>query len=65
MLKIEFTTKNAAFDGDGLRTETARLLRNLAESIESIEDYGFMMAQRSGSIRDVNGNVIGAYSLTR
>lgn len=51
-LKIEFETDNAAFD-DAPEIEAARILRDLADKLESHGHYLSM------NVRDVNGNTIG------
>jgi hypothetical protein len=57
---IEFDNGNAAFDaGEGMPwggPETARILRKLADQLESGGNV-------SGPIHDVNGNRIGRYSM--
>lgn len=54
---------NAAFDPDLLdgspNAEVARILRDLADRLDS--DEGSMAAQ--GSVRDVNGNTVGTWTL--
>jgi hypothetical protein len=50
-----FNTRNAAFEDEGHATETARILRDIADRIE---DGDF-----AGPVRDVNGNTIGSYLL--
>lgn len=57
MLKIEFSTDNAAFgDGDG-PYECKRILEDIAEKIA---EHG----RRDGGILDINGNRIGRWSVT-
>lgn len=55
---IEFSTDNAAFyDCDGVQrdsAETVRILRDVADSIETGANHG--------PIRDSNGNKIGQYA---
>lgn len=55
MLTIKFKTDNAAFSDD-VGGETARVLRQIADKIESTRDG-------SGHVRDANGNTIGHWSL--
>jgi hypothetical protein len=57
MFKLFFETANAAFEFEGA-SETARILRDLAERIEQGEilDYA--------KIRDINGNSIGEVQTT-
>lgn len=52
MVTIEFKTDNAAFEGDGARSEIARILRELAGHVDGFTNYS--------KIRDVNGNTIGS-----
>ncbi len=56
--KIEFDTNNAAFTEDegDLALETARLLRETADSVEA--------GKQSGSVIDLNGNRVGYYRFT-
>ena len=58
MLQIKFDTDNAAFDGEDLTGEVARILRQLADKIENQEFSG-----KFQPVRDINGNAIGAYKL--
>lgn len=58
MVKIEFTTGNAAFrdeDGNLIEYEVARILKNIAASIE--EGYTY------GPIMDYNGNKVGSWEI--
>ena len=57
MFKAEFSTNNAAFD-DMPATESARILRQIADNIESGAQLG------GGAIRDANGNTVGHWELT-
>lgn len=58
--KLEIELGNDAFvDAPG--DEIARILRNAADTVE-----GEMIANAIlGTLRDINGNVVGAYSVTR
>lgn len=55
MVRIEFSTGNAAFD-ESRNVEIARILRDLAERIERADDDS---AEYYLQVRDVNGNGIG------
>lgn len=55
MFKLEFTTCNAAFDGDNKEYEVADILKDVAEKI--------MAGYDKGKIIDVNGNNVGTWSL--
>lgn len=58
MVKIEFTTGNAAFRTEDERLdeyEVARILKDIAEKIESGATYG--------AIIDYNGNKVGSWSI--
>lgn len=59
MFKCEFSTDNGAFEDsrDG-RLEVRRILRDLGDRMELGPHV------RSGPIFDINGNKIGAWSLT-
>jgi hypothetical protein len=50
------TCDNAAFQDGNQRAEIARILRTVAAEL----DYG----DRSGPVRDINGNTVGDYRLT-
>ena len=52
-LTIEFTTDNAAFDGDQKFTEVSRLLEQL------VEQYKFFPVDDKLSLRDINGHYCG------
>lgn len=51
MFTVKFETDNAAFEDENMRYETARILREIAERIETGMQYG--------PVRDANGNTIG------
>ncbi|MET3996018.1 hypothetical protein ABID65_007690 [Bradyrhizobium sp. S3.9.2] len=55
--KLEFTADNAAFD-DQPATEIARILRKVADVVVQNGDL-------DGIVVDMNGNVVGSYSLTK
>ena len=59
MVKIEFKTDNAAFHEDGdFGAEASRILRKIADEVELVQffdDYPIM---------DINGNKIGAMTIT-
>ena len=52
MAKIEFKTKSAAFEDK--KYEIARILREIADDIES--------GRTRGTVMDINGNKVGTYS---
>lgn len=59
MFKLKIRTDNAAFE-DGAPQELARVLRKLADRLDQTaagEDDG-------GTVRDVNGNLVGDWVLT-
>ena len=56
MLKIEFETDNAAFFDGNATHETARILRNIADRIES--------GATEGGAHDFNGNRVGKWSVS-
>ena len=58
MLRITFTTANAAFEGNP-GVETCRILRDIIGRIENEGDFGDM----DGKVYDRNGNRIGEWSL--
>ena len=61
-LKIEITMDNAAFeDGEGNGAESARILERLAKEIN---DYTLHPGP-GGDLRDINGNKVGTWKVTR
>lgn len=57
MLIVKFDTDNAAFDGDNLAPECARILRQIADRIEQGNVGNFR------TILDCNGNDVGRWKL--
>ncbi|UGY13757.1 hypothetical protein HAP48_0035075 [Bradyrhizobium septentrionale] len=55
--QLEFDTDNAAFD-ELPATEIARILRKVADVVVHNGDF-------DGLVVDMNGNVVGRYSLTK
>lgn len=55
MFKMEFTTDNAAFDGSACSIQCAEILRSVADKIGN--------GVFEGTLRDVNGNTIGSWSV--
>ncbi|MGU3583057.1 hypothetical protein ACLBYD_07655 [Rhodococcus sp. C26F] len=53
--QVTIDTGNAAFDGDGMATELARILRTVADALED--------GHTSGVARDHNGNTVGRWAL--
>lgn len=53
MFTLTFKTQNAAFDSG---VEVARILRTIAEKVD--QDYS------EGTVRDINGNTVGKWTLT-
>lgn len=56
MFKLEFTTDNAAFEGDDGANEVARILKKIANAVSGDGSEG-------GTIHDFNGNKVGQWSL--
>lgn len=54
MFKLVIRTGNAAFD-DNAGPEVARILRDASRAVDS--------GQTTGTLRDVNGNVVGSFEL--
>lgn len=54
--RLAFFTENAAFAGDDLRPEVARILRQVADKVEN----GMGL---EGPINDSNGNAVGYWLL--
>jgi len=55
MFKLEMKTSNAAFE-DNEEFEVAEILKNVVPMLED--------GMRSGTLRDVNGNEVGEWSLS-
>lgn len=55
--RLQITCDNAAFE-DGMATELARILRDVASRLEQGEDCGSWV-----NVRDINGNVVGSFAL--
>lgn len=55
MVRIEFATDNAAFE-EAPATEAARILKAIARQIETGAAF-------DGTIYDINGNRVGAWSM--
>jgi hypothetical protein len=51
--RVSIRTDNAAFEEGGRGAETARILRELADSLED--------GVEAGSLRDINGNPVGDF----
>lgn len=61
MFKVEFSTDNAAFDGEDRASECARILSDLARRVGQL---GGDNDAHGGPIFDSNGNRVGAWSLS-
>ncbi len=61
MFQLEIETNGAAFEDD-CPAELARLLRELAERIESIVRHN-ALGEYSGGLRDLNGNTVAHWSI--
>lgn len=59
MLRIEFETDNAAFEGDDLGPECARILRKIAGNLAGAAQGN----EYAGAILDSNGNRVGGLTL--
>ncbi len=55
--KLNVETENAAFDGNDRYAELGRILRDAAEKVEFGAEHCVL--------RDVNGNIVGGYSIGR
>lgn len=55
--RLHVTCDNVAFE-EGMATELARILRDVAKRIEAGED-----CESWTNVRDINGNVVGAFAL--
>lgn len=54
--KVEINTANAAFADGGDVSEISRILKDIAKAVEHDEQF-------NGTCRDINGNVVGSWSL--
>jgi hypothetical protein len=54
-LELKVESSNAAFEDDNARAESVRILRRVAELVT--EDG------EGGNIRDINGNMVGKWTL--
>lgn len=61
MIRIEINTDNAAFDGYNGYLETVRMLRDIADRVES-GSLGTERGYHQG-IRDINGNFVGSFAV--
>jgi hypothetical protein len=59
MLKVNVHTENAAFEGENLQSEAARILRAIAGKIENGHDGSHYQ-----TILDINGNDVGRWKLS-
>ncbi len=63
MFRLEIETGDAAFEeNEAAQREIARILREVAESVEGWS--GYASAEYSGRIKDVNGNTVGTWQYT-
>lgn len=60
MVRIEFKTDNAAFEGDGTAASLEEITRILLRLVQKIG-----AGLEAGSILDVNGNRIGSRDISR
>lgn len=61
MFTLTIETDNAAFEEAGTTSEVARILRRLAEELESPYLHG--AASAGDPVRDINGNTVGRWEL--
>lgn len=59
MFQMRFDTENAAFEEGGRESETARILRKVADRIERGEATGLFQ-----NVLDSNGNPVGTFKLS-
>lgn len=57
MFKLHIDTDNSAFEDGNKGAEVARILRQLADKLES---DGLQWCYQN--LRDINGNIVGAYA---
>ena len=57
-LTLVLSTDNAAFEGENLGPEIARILKSYANSIQELEDP----EELESRLRDINGNTVGSVS---
>lgn len=58
-LKIVLSTDNAAFEGENLGPEIARILKSYAHAIKEVQDPETTWELES-KLRDINGNTVGS-----
>jgi len=58
VLRLTIETENAAFEGDAMPAEVARILRHTADRIEAGDFSGLYQ-----TVRDSNGNACGTFRL--
>ena len=59
LFQLHIETGNASFDDDNRQAELARILREVADTLER----GFSIGSASGRVYDVNGNSAGSWEL--
>jgi hypothetical protein len=59
MFQMRFDTENEAFAGGNRESETARILRTVADRVERGESTGLFQ-----NVHDLNGNPVGTFKLT-
>jgi len=59
MFQMRFDTENEAFECGNRESETARILREIADRVERGAASGMFQ-----NVHDLNGNVIGTFKLT-
>ena len=59
MFQLHIETGNAAFEDDNRQAELARILRELADTMER----GLSIGSASGRVYDLNGNSAGSWEL--
>ncbi len=63
MLTLNIDTENAAFDGRDAEAELARILRKLADQIETgLTDIDDGERSGTGFVYDINGNKTGTWA---
>jgi len=60
-LTLVLSTDNAAFEGENLGPEIARILKSYAHAIREVKDPETQW-QLEGRLRDINGNTVGSVS---
>jgi len=63
MFTVTISTDNAAFEGESLRPEIARILEKVAGQVRTLPEGWDAVDEWQRAILDINGNVVGRWEL--